>query len=137
MQWSDVRRPVSEKTLQQFGYLLSVLVLGLAAQQSWSHGITWRSLVIGSLAVCIALTAWSRPQLFRAIYSTWMIVVFPLGWVVSRVVLAAIYFGIMTPVGFILRRRGHDPLSLKAEKQGTFWRKRREDTEPSRYLRQS
>lgn len=136
MQWSDIRRPVSEKTLQQFGYLLSFLVIGLAAQQSWSHGITWRSLVIGSLAVCIALMAWSRPPLLRPIFQTWMIVVFPIGWTVSRLVLAAIYFGIITPVGLILRRRGHDPLSLKTEAQGTFWRKRPEATEPSRYLRQ-
>ncbi len=136
MEWSDVRRTVSEKTLQQFGYLLSALILGLAVQQSWIHGITGRSLVIGSLAVCIALTAWSGPQLFRPIYSTWMMLVFPIGWTVSRVVLAAIYFGLMTPLGLILRWRGHDPLFLKTSARDTFWRKRREGTESSRYLRQ-
>lgn len=136
MQWSDVRRTVSEKVLQQFGYLLSVLVLALAMRESWHSGITWRSLLVGVLAVCIALTAWSRPQLFRPIHSTWMMLVFPIGWTVSRAVLAAIYFCLMTPLGLILRWRGYDPLSLKTEARGTFWQKRRERTESSRYLRQ-
>jgi len=77
-----------------------------------------------------------RPELMRWPYLVWMIGAFPVGWVMSHVLLAVVYFGIITPVGLILRAGGHDPLRLRKVESSTFWINRPEARSPSDYFRQ-
>jgi len=135
MQWSDVRRPTTAKTSQQFGFLLAGLAFVVSLRGAWNDGITGLSLALATLAVVAALVAWSKPVIYQPVYSLWMVLVFPIGWMMSRLILLTLYFLVLTPIGLLLRWRGHDPLTLKACSKGTFW-KRRETTEPGRYLRQ-
>ena len=136
MQWSDVRRPVTAKTSQQFGFLLAAVAFVVSLRDSWNHGITGYSLTFAVLAVGAALVAWSRPLVYRPVFTLWMVLVFPIGWMMSRLVLLGFYFLLLTPIGVLLRWRGHDPLTLRTSPKDTFWRKRCDVTEPGRYLRQ-
>jgi len=50
---------------------------------------------------------------------------FPIGYVMSWVALAALFFLVMTPIGFIMRRTGRDTLRLKADdRAGSYWTER-------------
>ncbi|MBL8811171.1 MAG: hypothetical protein JNM43_13425 [Planctomycetaceae bacterium] len=136
MQWSDVRRPVTAKTSQQFGFLLAAVIFVVSLRESWKHGLTGFSLTIAVLAVGAALVAWSKPLVYRPIFTIWMILVFPIGWMMSKLVLLTLYFLVLTPIGLLLRWRGHDPLALAASSERTLWWKRPVVTRPSQYLRQ-
>jgi hypothetical protein len=47
---------------------------------------------------------------------------FPIGFVVSHVVLAVLFFGVLTPVGLILRLLGRDPLQRHFESdKKSYW----------------
>jgi hypothetical protein len=66
-----------------------------------------------------------------------MAAVFPIGWVVSHTVFAAVYFLVITPIGLALRAAGHDPMERKWNPQSaTYWKPREEPPAPSRYFRQ-
>ena len=84
----------------------------------------------------LALLAWANPLVYRPVFSVWMVLVFPVGWMMSRLVLAMVYFVILTPIGLVLRWRGHDPLSLKDAEKETYWEKKDPAVPARRYLRQ-
>ena len=51
-----------------------------------------------------------RPEWLRSIYVGWMVLAFPIGWTVSQVMLAVMFFGLFTPIGLVFRLIGRDPL---------------------------
>jgi len=63
--------------------------------------------------------------------------VFPLGWLVSTAVLLGLYYGVLTPIGFVLRVRRHDPLQQNlAARADSYWRPRPTRRPAASYFRQ-
>ena len=124
------------RVLRQFGFLCCV-VFG-------AYGI-WRAsrgdadvLSLGLLAGAIAggLLGWVRPQWLRPVFVGWMILVFPIGWLVSHLLLAVLFYGVFTPLGFLLRWSGKDPLRLRRPVVDSFWQDKPVVTDLRRYFRQ-
>ncbi len=76
----------------------------------------------------VALCAWMRPRWFRGYYRFMTRLGFYIFQVLGKVVLATLFFLILTPFGWILRLLGKDFLQLKSpgDKQ-TFWQTARRD----------
>ncbi len=92
--------------------------------------------VMGLAAVALVAGLWS-PQWIRPVYLAWMLAGFPIGWVNAHVLLAVIYYGIITPIGFVLRLSGRDLLQLNPRPDATtYWSVRPEPPESPRYFRQ-
>jgi hypothetical protein len=90
----------------------------------------------GGGALSIAVGVW-RPRWMRFVLIGWMWAVFPIGWSVSHLLMASIYFLVVTPIGWIMRLAGRDPLARKFDRKAeTYWTPRSEDVDPSRYFRQ-
>ena len=77
------------------------------------------------------------PGLLRPIYVGWMILAFPIGWTVSQVTLALIFYGLFTPIGLLFRLIGRDALH-RAHRPGleTYWSPKPSVTDPRRYFKQ-
>jgi hypothetical protein len=86
--------------------------------------------LVAALAVIalVALCAWARPRWFRGYYRFTTRLGFYIIQVLGKVVLAALFFVILTPFGWILRLSGKYFLQLKSpgDKQ-TFWQTARRD----------
>jgi hypothetical protein len=78
------------------------------------------------------------PQAIRWVYVGWMLAAFPIGWLVSHLLLAAIFFGVIMPIGLILRVLGRDPMRKSFDRSAsTYWIARpTEPTDSRRYFRQ-
>ena len=63
--------------------------------------------------VIIAFALMAIPRAILPLYKAWIWVGEKVGLVVSRVILAIIFFGIFTPLGIIFRLFGRDILGLK------------------------
>ncbi len=62
---------------------------------------------------------------------------FPIGWVVSHVVLAVVYYAVLTPIGLGMRLVGRDPMHRRLEPDAkSYWLPHRPTDDPARYLRQ-
>lgn len=89
------------------------------------------------VAATVSLAGLWLPDWIAIYHRGWMAAVAPIGWLVSRVVLAVVYFLVITPIGMIRRLRGHDPLSLRADQTATsYWITRNDRTDPASYFRQ-
>ena len=62
------------------------------------------------------------PRALKWIYIAWMSVAFVLGFVMAHVILALLFFLIITPLGLIARLSGKDFLSLKLDRSAkSYW----------------
>ncbi len=91
----------------------------------------WAAAAAGCL-VCLA-----SPRAARAVYVGLSYVTFPIGFVVSHVVVAVTFFAVVTPVGLLLRLFGHDTLKRRFDAgASTYWTKRLDRASAERYFRQ-
>ena len=78
----------------------------------------WAMVVAGLLIVPALL----RPGSLRRVYQSWMTVGEVLGWVNTRLILSVIFFGVFTPIGWVMRLRGQDPMRRRLEPEAETYR---------------
>jgi hypothetical protein len=73
----------------------------------------------------------------RRVYVGMMYATFPIGWVVTHVLLTAIYFAVFTPIGLALRLAGRDPMTRRLDPAATtYWIRRERTPQPRDYFSQ-
>jgi len=77
------------------------------------------------------------PALMRPIYVAWMALAFPIGWTVSHLLLGAIFYLVVTPIGLLVRLFGNDPMERHYDPEAaSYWVEHRTGDDKSRYFRQ-
>jgi len=137
MQWADVVKVPTRSHLRQFAGLWIVFCGGLALSRAWSGRFDQTTQVITAFAIAFGCLGLLRPQVMRWVFTGWMVVAFPIGWTVSRAILALLYFIVFTPVGFAMRMIGRDALGLRRPRRQSYWVERPAVVEVKEYLRQS
>src|SRR5215510_7649565 len=137
MQWSDIQFNPSEKTLRQFAGLFLIVFSLLAFVEVQFRHRPQLALVYGALAVAIGPLGLLRPRLMRPIWVAWSVVAFPIGFVVSTLFLAVLFYGIFTPIGIVFRLTGRDTLALRRSDARTYWKPRPAARDKRAYFRQS
>jgi hypothetical protein len=137
MRWSDLPINPSHRTLRQFAGLW-ILVFGGWTVWYWLNGgAAWQVALLAAVVVTVGTIGLVAPPAIRAIFVGWMVLVFPIGWVVSRVLLLGLFVLVMTPVGLVLRLFGRDALNLR-RRTGvqSYWKRMSTPSAPGAYFRQ-
>ena len=93
--------------------------------------------LLGSLAVVVGLLGLAVPRAIRPIYVGWMVAAFPIGWVVSHLILALIFYGLFTPLAALFRLMGRDALHRKPRPGvDSYFVPKTTPVDPASYLRQ-
>jgi len=125
----------SRRELRQFAGLCLVFFGGIAAWMYARHGVGPWPTALGALAVGLGVPGLVFPRLLRPVYVGWMAAAFPIGWTVSHVLLGIIFYGVVTPIGLLLRVMGRDPMNRKLDRQAkTYWIEH-DPAEAARYFR--
>ena len=137
MRWSDVPTNPSPRVLRQFAVLWLICFPALGASQYFWHGRPVLGLTLAGIGMVLGVPGIIRPAWLRWVFVAAMVVTFPLGWLISLTVLAALYFLVLTPVALFFRLRGRDLLGRKpAPEQTTFWEPKRTPLDLRSYFRQ-
>ncbi len=97
--------------LRQFAGLWLACFGGLALWHGLVRGQMFAATGFAILALTLGPIGLVRPNWIKAVYVAWMVLAFPIGWTVSQLVLALIYFGLFTPLALVFRLLGRDPLN--------------------------
>ncbi len=136
MKWSDLPLKPTPRMLRQFSGAWLVVFAGLAGHRLWVRHDAGASLILGAVA-CLGLIGLARPALMRWLFIGATIITFPIGLVISQLVLLLMFLLVITPVALFMRLRGRDILQLKRPPDNvSLWKQRPERTEPGRYLKQ-
>ena len=130
----DRETPASRSAL---GFLPAgaLLAIGLLAPLAGPGTCLLVGCLVGGLG---ALACAISPGIGTATYAGWMTAFKPIGWTVSSLLLAVVFFGILTPTGLLMRLVGRDPLDRTLKRDArSYWVERRPVTDPRRYFRQS
>jgi Saxitoxin biosynthesis operon protein SxtJ len=76
-------------------------------------------LPLGSLLILLGLI-WPRALVLPN--RAWMLLAEGLSFVTTRIILAAVFFLIVTPIGIVKRLSGWDPLSRRGPRSASYWR---------------
>jgi hypothetical protein len=122
MQWSDIQFRPPRRMLRQFAGLWLVCFGGLAAWEGFARGHSTLAAALAGLAFVVGTLGLIWPPFVRPIYVAWMVLAFPIGWTVSQLILALMFYGLFTPIGLVFRLIGRDPLH-RARRLGldTYW----------------
>lgn len=128
----------SSRELRWFGALLMLFVVVVAGFWNWKTGQEAGPIILVGVGWAIGLVGLVAPQAIRWVYVGWMVAAFPIGWGISHLLLAAIFFGVIMPIGLILRVLGRDPMRKSFDRSAsTYWIARpTEPTDSKRYFRQ-
>jgi hypothetical protein len=105
-----LRGDASRQQAQDTGMALVLILLLLAVFRAERTPVT--------VAIAVHLINMIAPQLFRPAAVVWFALSHILGAVVSRVVLATVFFVVVTPIGMMRRLLGADSLQLRKFKSG-------------------
>jgi hypothetical protein len=128
----------SDRDLRWFAGLLMLFFVVVAGIWNWRTGNEVGPIVLIGVSWSVGLIGLIVPQAIRWVYVGWMVAVWPIGWVVSHLLLAILFFGVIMPIGLILRAIGRDPLRKAFDRSATtYWIARpTEPTDSQRYFRQ-
>jgi hypothetical protein len=134
----ELKRDPTLREVRQFARIW--LPAFCAVLATWAV-LRWQAWPVAGTLVAIALLGvvveWARPRWMMALFLGWMWASFPIGWLVSHILMGLIYYLVITPIGLIMRTAGRDPLSRRFEPEAeTYWTRREPPTDPNHYFRQ-
>jgi hypothetical protein len=122
MKWSDLPLEPGPRALRQFAAAWLVFFLALGAQQYFVRDHHRIGSALAAMAVIFGVLGLIRPFAIRWLFVVWLVMAFPIGWVISQVMLAIMFYVLITPIAVLFRLRGRDVLARKpAPEQATFW----------------
>lgn len=136
MRWSEIAARPSNRQLREFAAACAAGGCALAVWQfvggnAWPAG-AWllSALALGTIGLC-------KPRWLAPPFQIAMILTFPLAWVVSFLVLALIFYGLITPLGLLFRWLGRDALNRQNRSPPeSYWTPKPRTDDAVRYLRQ-
>jgi len=129
MNSSDIDLHPNDRKLRGFASIAGCLLAGMSAWRV-AQGGTW--IFFAPVAVLILAIGFVRPRLLRWFYVALAIAAFPIGWCVSRALLAIVFYGVFTPVALVFRLIGRDRLHRR--RPFPQWRVKEISDEPAQYL---
>jgi hypothetical protein len=136
----------SAKELRQFGFIAFGAFGLLGALLFWHVVPLWR--VLGAATPTVAFALWAAgavsalfslaaPKLNRPLFVGLSVVAYPIGVVMSYLIMGVFFFLIVTSLGLIFRLAGRDPLRRRFEATArSYWIPHRPAEKTDRYFSQ-
>jgi hypothetical protein len=132
--------------LRSFGFI-AVVGFGLLAAAAWFEMLIFRgglgdtrvavAVGLAALGLFSGLCSLIAPRANRPLYVGMILLSFPIGFVLSHVMLATLFFGVFLPIGLLLRALGRDPLERAADPaRGSYWSPARPARSVDSYFKQ-
>lgn len=136
MPWPEIIARPTDRQLREFATCSATIgcalaVWQLAGRHWWPAGAWFLAAVaLGTMGI------W-KPRWLAPLFQIAMITTFPLAWLVSFLVLALIFYGLITLLGLLFRWLGRDVLNCRNRSQPkSYWTPKPPTNDAVRYLRQ-
>ena len=132
-----INRNPGVKEVRAFTRIWFPLFVAFFSAMLWWRGASLTAAVVvwavGLLAVGFALVS---AEFARILFVGLVTVSYPIGLVLSTLALAVMFYLVFTPLGFVMRLGGRDPLRLGARNAASHWTAYEQSDDPQRAFRQ-
>jgi hypothetical protein len=132
-------------TLRSFGFIAlgGFSALAVCAWQRWlifeglGDAASTVALSLAALGAACASLSLVAPQANRPLYLLLSLATYPIGVVVSHLIMATLYFGLFAPIAILFRLLGRDPLERRFDPSAeSYWTTHRKARSKEDYFRQ-
>lgn len=107
---------------RKFGFTVGAALVVLGAVALW-RGHRLVGSVMGVLGAVLLLAALVVPTLLGPVQRGWMALGLAMSKVTTPILMSAVYYVVLTPMGLLMRAFGRNPLR-QPEHNGSFWQPR-------------
>ena len=136
----SINRNPDRRQLRQFAGLWWPLFCAVLGGILWRWGQLTPAYIVWGLGVFLGLAGLAVPAIIRPVFVGLMYLTYPVGWVISHLVLLVAYFLVVTPIALVLRALGQDPLDkggpVRKTESDSHWIQHTPPSQVSRYFRQ-
>ncbi|MBW8884770.1 MAG: hypothetical protein JF612_08345, partial [Planctomycetia bacterium] len=126
--------PPSMRQLREFA-VIGALILAFLTIRELAVDSTAVGIILGVAATFLLLVGWRRPRWLALIFTTWMTITYPMAWLISSLLVAIVYYGLVTPVALVFRLLGRDVLQRSWRPGETsYWQEKPAAEDSRRYL---
>jgi len=124
----------SPRRLRSFAFTVGVFLILVALAVGWRRDWDFGGAVrwLAGSGAGLALVGLVAPAVLRPLYLAWMGLALVLGHVMTRVILTVVFFLVVTPIGWLMRAFGKDPLARSSQPELPSYWIEREDGAASR-----
>jgi polyferredoxin len=113
----------SPKAIQKFGYTIAIFLLVVSGILYYYEKES--SVLVAAIGLMFLLITVAAPTLLKPINIIWMSFAIFLGFVSTRILLGILFYGILTPIGLVIKLTRKDPLGLEIKRdKKSYWEKR-------------
>ena len=135
MTWRDIEFNPPPRKLREFAAIMGALA-GVSGIVLWHRGHFTHAKEIGLVIVAmVSITGLCLPRAVHWIYVGLMLATFPIAFVINYVVLAIVFYFVITPLALVFRMISRDALALKIRTGQSRW-KPIAPKSPASYFRQ-
>jgi hypothetical protein len=117
-----VKQKRSFRAEREFGLIVGGVLLLLSSWWIYRGKVPRLAPVIMPLGSLLVLLGILWPRALALPNRAWMAFAEALSFVMTRIILAVVFFGIVTPIGVVKRGFGWDPLNRRAARGESYWR---------------
>lgn len=122
---------LSKNSLKKFGITMGIAFFIIAALLYFRHKQAVQ--LIASISILFFIGSFLRPLMLKPVYIFWMKLAFILGWVNTRLILLAVFYLVLTPIGILMKIFKADLLDLKIDKtKDSYWKRVEKSTDYQR-----
>ena len=133
----ELKTTFTRRELLWFGPLFALFAGMIGALALWRFEAPQVARGIWIFAAVVVLLYYLAPPLRRWIFIGWMALVFPLGFVLSHLILTAVFYLVVFPIGMLVRLFRYDALKRRADPGvSSYWIKRESRPDARSYFRQ-
>ena len=130
--------PIDPGSDRAFGYTVGTILMVIGGAKSFMGGaispVSFLIFVPGPILLLLGLVAPSR---LSALNKSWLKIGAAIAKVVNPIVLALLFFIVVTPMAYVMRLAGKHPLRLAADQSATsYWMARGASGSPPSTMRQ-
>jgi len=123
--------------LRVFSALLVVFAVAVSAWLYYKTDFSQIAIYVLAIGTSAGVVGLAWPPFARVVYVVWMVLVLPIGWIVSHTMLAVLFYLVFTPIAIIMKLCGYDSMQRKFDRQAaTYWKRRQQNDDTSRYFKQ-
>ena len=135
----------TDRQLRQFGFIglfalpaIGWLFSGRPYPTTWVAEPTTLMIVLTILGLVFGLLAWLQPKLLKYVFVGMTLAAFPIGLVLSEIIILLIYVLLFVPVALVFRLIGRDALNRELDRGAkTYWTPKESPQDAESYFRQS
>jgi saxitoxin biosynthesis operon SxtJ-like protein len=111
--------PPTAPSHRKFGMTVGAVLIAIALFSAWRGHVIRAEVTVG-IAALLIVAALVRPSSLGGVAAIWTRIGHALGWFNSRVLLTFLFFVVLSPIGFVSRLFGSDPLDSRRRSR-SFW----------------